>query len=165
MDNYGPGYQQPTPNWTGGQGSYLANSMNQFNQQRTPQRLTPDMRSQPTNQPSMIPGRMVNSINDIVPVEVPMDGNTTYFPTSDGEVIHACYWTREGKIETVNYIREKPNRPPALTMVPNEEGLNMIMARLDEMQKEIKRLAKPRHRNSYDKTNRNGQEKEVNRNV
>lgn len=150
--NYGQA-QQATPNWNGGQNSYISgfqngvNPMNQFNngmgQTNAQQRQVPSMVQRPT-----IPGRLVNSINEVAPGEVPMDGNPTYFPTADGEVIHACYWTREGKIETVNYIRQKADlNDKTVTVIPNDEAFQTIMSRLDEMQKEIKRISRPRKRN------------------
>lgn len=164
MDNYqNYGNAQPAPNWNGGQNSYISgfqngvNPMNQFNN-GLGQRMNPPAQQV---QRAMIPGRLVNSINEVVPGEVPMDGNPTYFPTSNGEVIHACFWTRDGKIETVNYIRQKEAlNDKTVTVIPNEEALNMIMSRLDEMQKEIKRISRPRHRNNtYDKQSQSSQEK------
>lgn len=149
MDNYPNNYQnRPPQNWNGGQNSYLnAYQSNQTAQmpttgyfQNTPQ--------QPMVQQTMIPGRLVNSLDDVVPGEVPMNGNPTYFPTVDGEMVHVLRWTREGKIEPTTYIRQKATSDKMLTVIPNEEAFQTIMNRLDEMQKEIKRISRPRKRNT-----------------
>lgn len=156
MDSYPSGYPQRQPqNWNGGQNSYLGNYQNvQAGQMNTGNVGYQNYGNFQNNQPqtmvqqSMIPGRLVTSLDDVIPGEVPMNGNPTYFPTADGEMVHVLRWTREGKIEPTTYIRQKVAASTSqLEAAQNDEAFQMIINRLDEMQKEIKRISRPRKRN------------------
>lgn len=153
MDNYPNGYQnRPLQNWNGGQNSYLGNYQTGQMAQTGGQMQGNFNQSMPQMvQQAMIPGRMVNSLDDVVPGEVPMNGNPTYFPTADGEMIYMLRWTREGKIEPTPFVRQRTDVPPMNATVSNDEIFQTIMTRLDEMQKEIKRISRPRHRNQSQK--------------
>lgn len=150
MDTYPNNYQnRPPQNWNGGQNSYLSAYQNGQTAQM-PAAGYFQSNQQPMVQQSMIPGRLVNSLDDIVPGEVPMNGNPTYFPTADGEMVHVLRWTREGKIEPTTYIRQKATASTSqLAAAQSDEAFQMIMSRLDEMQKEIKRISRPRKRNQF----------------
>lgn len=153
MPGYGP--QPPMNNWNGGPNSF--SNMNnvgnvQMNQQQNNQtngypNMLMNQQAVQTVQRPMIPGRLVNSIEDIAAGEVPMDGNPTYFPTADNETIYVLRWTREGRIEPTAYIRQRESTQSIPTA--NDEGLSMIMARLDEMQREIKKISRTRKRTNY----------------
>lgn len=78
-------YQQPnyyTPNYYG-----------MYPQQyQTPMPSAPQLR-----------GRVVNSANDILPNEIPMDGSISYFPLQDGSGVIGKQWNSDGTIKTYTY--------------------------------------------------------------
>lgn len=50
-----------------------------------------------------LPCRVIGSLNDIRPSEVPMDGTAAFFVLSDGSKIYAKQWNTFGNIETAEY--------------------------------------------------------------
>lgn len=61
------------------------------------------------NRPSYIPGKIINSLNDIRPYHIPSNGDVAFFPASDYSCIFAKGWSQEGdRIDTVKYVPEKP---------------------------------------------------------
>lgn len=50
-----------------------------------------------------IAGRMVKTIDEIAPNEIPMDGSIALFPTQDGSTIFAKGWNTDGTISTIEY--------------------------------------------------------------
>lgn len=81
-----------------------------------------------------IPGRVVNSTNEIMPSDVPMDGTTSLFPLMDGSVILAKSWNMDGTIKTERYIKESPQPD-----IPEESPFDQIMKRLDSIEKVLNR--------------------------
>ena len=55
--------------------------------------------------PTLI-GRHVNNLSEIKPIEIPMDGTATYFPTFDGSAIYLRYWDQDGQIKGQRYVPE-----------------------------------------------------------
>lgn len=55
----------------------------------------------------VIYGRPVNAIEDVMPNEVPMDGNISVFPKTDWTVIYAKVWTSDGTLRTFKFIPEE----------------------------------------------------------
>lgn len=78
----------------------------------------PSIPAQPQMQkPVGLPGKMVSSASDITPNDVPMDGRVSLFPQQDYSCIIAKAWNAEGKIDTVVYVPQQPEKPA-------EEGQN-----------------------------------------
>lgn len=71
-----------------------------------PQVQTP---ARPTTyqQPNYISSRLIKSLDEITPQEVPMDGSVSLFPMEDYSCVYAKAWNRDGTIRTVKYIPEK----------------------------------------------------------
>lgn len=138
--------QQPTPNWNGGQNSYASNysaATSGMGTYQAPQsvQFNPQFQKPQPVQPEALSGRVINTIEDVQPNEIPMDGSWTFFPVASGQEIYAMTWNQEGKIIKLRYILEEKKDPDQLTaaVIPNEEALQLIMGRLDELQEDIRR--------------------------
>lgn len=85
------------------------------NQQANNQMMNNQYQAQPQSQQSpqnqsptqqSLVGRHINNISEVKPIEIPMDGTATYFPTFDGSSIYLRYWDQDGQIKGVRYIPE-----------------------------------------------------------
>lgn len=142
-------------NWNGGQNSYIQNYQNptQGQQNQTLLNQGGNQNMQQNAQGNLmystpypgIPGRMIHAITEVAAGEVPMTGCNTYFPTIDQNHIYALRWTGEGKLEKTVYVRQTRDQE---VNSPDSDGFQMIMTRLDQMEKEIKRISRPRKRNT-----------------
>lgn len=54
-------------------------------------------------QAPMIAGRIVKSVDEVLPNEVPMNGSVAVFPTSDMSSIFVKGWNQDGTISTVRF--------------------------------------------------------------
>lgn len=88
-----------------------------------------------------IPGRMINSIEEVMPNEVPMDGNISLFVKNDYSSIYAKAWNSDGTITTVRFVREDNSER-------KDEPFAKIMERLDNIEKSIN---KNQNRGNYQK--------------
>ena len=70
--------------------------------QQTPQQTPPP-------RPTYLPGRVVNSPDDIRASEIPMDGTVAVFPASDYSYIVLKAWNSNGSIQTEIYQHINPN--------------------------------------------------------
>lgn len=79
-------------------------------------------------QPNMA-GRIVKAVEEIVPNEVPMNGNVGIFPLSDMSSIYVKGWNQDGTISTVVYKpvvdAEEPSEP-TVSLVDIMDSLNDI---------------------------------------
>lgn len=82
---------------------------------------------------SVIPGRAVNSPEDIRPNEIPMDGTLCYFPTRDFSRIYVKAWDSDGQLKT--FIFENAQVPVPDT--PKEDPTDKVLKRLDEIEELI----------------------------
>lgn len=107
--------------------------------------------TQPQQQYSYIPGRMVRDEQDIIAKEVPMDGSYGVFVQQDMQTIYAKTWGNDGYIHTnvyrlVNGQQEPQNDPIA-------EILNRLQ-RIEERLGETKpQGSNDRPKNNYRKNN------------
>lgn len=87
------GYQYPNGQWM----TIPQQTQNQI--QFPPQ-------NQQVNRPTQIPvhGRFVESLEEVAPNEVSMDGSVSLFPLRDCSCIFARAWTSNGTIQTVKYV-------------------------------------------------------------
>lgn len=86
-----------------------------------------------------ITGRVVASLEEIVPNDVPMNGSTAFFPVSDGSAIFARAWNRDGSIATVVYkpvMEEQQDQQPQVTLMD-------VMDQLSDIQDLLKAEKKP----------------------
>lgn len=117
---------------------YYQNPFQQYQQyqpmipQQMPQMQTPQMRTG-------ITGRMVKSVDEIAPSEVPMDGTVAFFPAQDGSVIFAKGWNTDGTISTIEYAPVHPKEDESA----NTPTLFDVMNQLSDIQDLIKAANKP----------------------
>lgn len=141
-------------NWNGG-GAYMQDNNAVFGQVQVPQNMVGGAPRPQTVRPSYIPGKMVNSPQDIVPQEVPMDGSAAVFPSSDLSCIYLKAWGSDGLIKTFRYV---PEVPEEAKKSPEATFQETILERLNSIEELVK---KPRYQKPYcKKPNQNGSKKE-----
>lgn len=96
------------------------------------------------SQPVVIPGKVVNSHDDIGPQDVPMNGQVSFFPKSDYSEIYAKCWTNDGRIDTRVYI-VKPVENATEASNGATDVLSEILSRLEAIEKKISH--KPHYNN------------------
>lgn len=82
-------------------------------------------------QPPPIPARQINSVNDIKPNDVPMDGTISLFLMSDCSCIIAKQWNSRGTIDDVCFVPEPKNQEQTSQ---NSDILNTVLERLDNIE-------------------------------
>lgn len=133
---------------------YNGYNPNGYYPQMPPQYNSPQPNYQPytppaqTNPPSLS-GRMVNSISEVTPQEVPMNGEASIFPQRDGSVIFAKMWNQDGTIKTVRYVPEPEGALGNATADSKEDPIALILGRLDGIEKKIEGLTN-RKKTKYD---------------
>lgn len=104
--------------------------------QTMPQNQQPNNRMN-MPQRSAISGRIVNSDNEIMPQEIPMDGSVSLFPTADYSCVYAKCWTTNGNIQTVKFV-------PAVEVISEapvqEDPYAPVMKRLNDIEGMISKL-------------------------
>lgn len=66
--------------------------------------LTPAMQSQMA-MPQNPNGKVVDSIDVVKVTDIPMDGNSYYFPKADGTEVYSKRWLPNGSTEINTYVR------------------------------------------------------------
>lgn len=102
---------------------------------------------QPQQNAVQMYGRIVPTQECIAPNEVPMDGNTAFFPKQDLSEIYAKSWGADGKIYTRLYkpvLDADPNNLPSDTEKAkfdlSDEATAVFMKRFDELEQKIEQL-------------------------
>lgn len=88
---------------------------------------------QTCSQGAFLRGHKVNGDMDILPHDVPMDGTTSYFPTSDGSCIYAKSWNSDGTIGTIRYVRESVE-----AQAKAQDPFDQITEQLDRIEASLK---------------------------
>lgn len=108
--------------------------------------------------PSYIPGKMVNSHDEIVPQDVPLNGQPAVFPTADWSCIYAKTWSQGGStIETRKYVLEEnaQNKPNLEQTIAN--ALAIISDQMDGFQKELETIKEQQKKSNYYRKHNNRQ--------
>lgn len=102
---------------------------------------------QPQQNAVQMYGRIVPAQECIAPNEVPMDGNTAFFPKQDMSEIYAKSWGADGKIYTRLYkpVLEDNDNNSLQTAVKtkfdlSDEATEVFMKRFDELEQKIEQL-------------------------
>lgn len=102
---------------------------------------------QPQQNAVQMYGRIVPAQECIAPNEVPMDGNTAFFPKQDLSEIYAKSWGADGKIYTRLYkpvLDADPSNLPSDTEKAkfdlSDEATAVFMKRFDELEQKIEQL-------------------------
>lgn len=149
----------PAYNWNGNGGAMDSN-LALFGQVQMPSNMMGNQglqnRAQQPIRPSYIPGKMINSLQDIVPQEVPMDGSAAVFPSSDLSCIYVKAWGSDGLIKTFKYIQDPVEQGQKSPEVQFQETILERLNNIEELVKKRPSYTKP----YYKKTNQNGSKKE-----
>lgn len=129
--NYFIQYQQPMPN------PYM-DRMAQLQQYQ--QSL-----QQPVSQAQMSAiGKIVDSIDVVKATDIPMDGNSYYFPKADGTEVYCKQWLQNGTTRILTFkpvFEDNPNNVSSntekLKFDLSDKATDTLMKRFDELEKRI----------------------------
>ena len=96
-----------------------------------------------SNQMSAL-GKMVDSIDVVKATDIPMDGNTYYFPKADGTEVYCKQWLQNGTTRILTFkpvLEDNPNNvspdTEKLKISLSDEVTDVFMKRFDELEKRI----------------------------
>lgn len=107
--------------------------MNYFQQMQQPQVMQQQL---PMNQLST--GKIVDGIEMVRATDIPIDGNSYYFPKADGSEVYSKRWLQNGSTEINTYVKlnvqqeEESKRKIEDDII---EKLNMIDERIAKLEK------------------------------
>jgi hypothetical protein len=83
--------------------NYFNNYANQYTPNYNPymQQRVPDIQY---NRPAGLQGRVVDNIDVVKSIEIPLDGSTSYFALADGSAIVTKQLQQDGKSKTIIYV-------------------------------------------------------------
>ena len=156
--------QSTTNGWANNQNGYQQPQPPQYYQYQ-PNWNRPVMTAAQTQVPNqfngIIPGKIINNLQEVRPNEVPMDGSASIFPMSDFSSIYVKAWGPDGNIQTLKFI------PDATTNKEVDQGpseFDKIMKELDTIKAKLGELnVAPVQRQQ--KSSYSSQKKEVNNNA
>ena len=89
-------------------------------------------------------GKMVDSIDVVKATDIPMDGNTYYFPKADGTEVYCKQWLQNGTTRILTFkpvLEDNPNNvspdTEKLKISLSDEFTDVFMKRFDELEKRI----------------------------
>ena len=89
-------------------------------------------------------GKMVDSIDVVKATDIPMDGNTYYFPKADGTEVYCKQWLQNGTTRILTFkpvLEDNPNNVSSdaekLKISLSDEFTEVFMKRFDELEKRI----------------------------
>lgn len=109
----------------------------------------------PPPRPTYLPGRVVNSPDDIRASEIPMDGTVAVFPSSDYSYVVLKAWNSNGSIQTEIYQHMNLNAAPQED-TKFEEFKMALNERLDKLEKML--TSSPKARSSQSPKAKNDEE-------
>lgn len=96
-----------------------------------------------SNQMSAL-GKMVDSIDVVKATDIPMDGNTYYFPKADGTEVYCKQWLQNGTTRILTFkpvFEDNPNNLSSdtekLKISISDDVTEAFMKRFDELEKRI----------------------------
>ena len=134
------------------------NYFNQYNQMQNPymDRMAQLQQYQQSLQQPMLPtqmsgtnqmsalGKMVDSIDVVKATDIPMDGNTYYFPKADGTEVYCKQWLQNGTTRILTFKPVSEDNPSNLSsdneklkIDLSDEVTDTFMKRFDELEKRI----------------------------
>ena len=89
-------------------------------------------------------GKIVDSIDVVKAADIPMDGNTYYFPKADGTEVYCKQWLQNGTTRILTFkpvFEDNPNNLSSdtekLKISISDEVTEAFMKRFDELEKRI----------------------------
>ena len=96
-----------------------------------------------SNQMSAL-GKIVDSIDVVKATDIPMDGNTYYFPKADGTEVYCKQWLQNGTTRILTFkpvFEDNPNNlspdTEKIKISLSDEVTDVFMKRFDELEKRI----------------------------
>lgn len=139
--------------------NYYAGQMPMYNQQMQPnvnpymQRMDQLQQFQQNIQQPMVStsmsgtnqfmslGKIVESIDIVKTTDIPMDGNTYYFPKADGTEVYSKHWMPNGTTQILTFKPILENEPNNSTHNQFELNFGAISEVLSGIQNDVKELA------------------------
>ena len=144
------------------------NYFNQYNQMQNPymdrmaqlQQYQQSLQ-QPVSQAQMSAmGKIVDSIDVVKATDIPMDGNSYYFPKADGTEVYCKQWLQNGTTRILTFkpfLEDNPNNvspdTEKLKISILDEFTEAFMKRFDTLFSKIEELEKKIDEKSLTKTN------------
>ena len=89
-------------------------------------------------------GKMVDSIDVVKATDIPMDGNSYYFPKADGTEVYCKQWLQNGTTRILTFKPVSEDNPinlsydaEKLKISISDEVTDVFMKRFDELEKRI----------------------------
>lgn len=89
-------------------------------------------------------GKMVDSIDVVKATDIPMDGNTYYFPKADGTEVYCKQWLQNGTTRILTFkpvFEDNPKNVSSdtekLKISISDDVTDIFMKRFDELEKRI----------------------------
>ena len=100
---------------------------------------------QPVSQSQMSAmGKIVDSMDVVKATDIPMDGNSYYFPKADGTEVYCKQWLQNGTTRILTFkpvLEDNPNNVSSdtekLKIGLSDEVTDVFMKRFDELEKRI----------------------------
>ena len=124
----------PTNDWRNTGTQQPGMSMN-YGMPNNPQPYPSNNFQIPANPPAPFVGRFIDSLDEVVPNEIPTDGRPGYFPTRNLEEVYFKVWKSDGSIKTLRYVLDpsfNPTPPPQ-----TEISMTSLLARIDDLEKKL----------------------------
>ena len=104
--------------------------------------------SQPMVSQQQIPSnyvraKTINSPDEIMPGDIPMDGSVSFFIMNDHSAIFGKYWDKSGTLQPIKFVREQNMSAPS--------DSNDISERLSKIESQLAILTRNLERNHYKK--------------
>ena len=116
------------------------------NYQQSLQQPLPPTQMSGANQMSAL-GKMVDSIDVVKATDIPMDGNTYYFPKADGTEVYCKQWLQNGTTRILTFkpvFEDNTNNlsydTEKFKIGLSDEVTDVFMKRFDELEKRIEDL-------------------------
>lgn len=120
----------------------LLNPQQQYANMFTPQ-MQQQIQQQLPVQNNLSTGKIVDSIDIVKVTDIPMDGNSYYFPKADGSEVYAKKWLANGTTEVIRFVKaietdkNEEDKPFDFESMQNDivERLNAIDGRMEKLEK------------------------------
>lgn len=90
-------------------------------------------------------GKMVSTLSDIKPADVPTDGRPALFPNQDLTEIYLKSWGADGLIRTFRYVLDTSTDLNAAPPASNTDEYQQLASRLDQLEELIRSSTKPKN--------------------
>ena len=86
-------------------------------------------------------GKMVDSIDVVKATDIPMDGNSYYFPKADGTEVYCKQWLQNGTTRILTFKPVSEDNPNTLSSEEEKLKFDTFNAFLEGVQADIKTLS------------------------